>query len=93
MIHPIKLKKFYIIEDCEIQSGDNIIADDNSYTSDLHKAMLFNSYDEAQQFIYDVNPYYDAIVKELYEVAFGIDIRYFYYQDFKQFLIDLANEI
>lgn len=89
----LSINKVYIIEDCEIQSGCNLIAEEDDYTSALNEARQFDSYDEAMQFIQDINPFYNAQVRIVYEVNFGEAVNYFYFEDFKQFLIDFSNEI
>jgi hypothetical protein len=91
--YSLTINKFYIIEDCEIKEGDNIIANDDSYTSALDRAMFFDSYEEAIGYIYEINPYYNAEVRIVYQVANGDEVTYMFYPELKEFLNDFSNEI
>lgn len=89
----IQINKFYIIEDCDIQSGDNIIAEDFDYTSSLKDAKQFDSYESAKALINEICEYYNAQVRDAFEINVGGEIRHIYGEDLKEFLIDLSYEI
>lgn len=89
----IQIQKFFIIEDCEIQSGDNIIAEDYDYTSSLKEAKQFTSYDEAKALILEINEYYNAQVRDAFEINVEGKVSHIYGEDLKEFLIDLSYEI
>jgi hypothetical protein len=89
----IQIQKFYIIEDCDIQSGDNIITEDYEYTSSLKDAKQFTSYDEAKSLINEINEYYNAQVRDAFEINVDGNISHIYGEDLKEFLIDASYEI
>lgn len=89
----IQIQKFYIIEDCEIGSGDNIIANDFDYTGSLKDAKQFRSYADAKALILEINEYYNAQVKDAFEVNIEGKISHVYGEDLREFLIDIAYEI
>jgi hypothetical protein len=90
----IQIQKFFIIEDCDIQSGDNIIAeDDYEYTSSLKDAKQFISYDEAKSLILQIDEYYNAQVRGAFEINVDGEISHIYEEDLKEFLIDATDEI
>lgn len=89
----IQIQKFFIIEDCEIQSGDNIIAEDYDYTSSLKYAKQFDSYESAKALILEINEYYNAQVRDAFEINVEGKVSHIYGEDLKEFLIDLSYEI
>ena len=89
----IQIQKFYIIEDCDIQSGDNIITEDYEYTSSLKEAKQFTSYDEAKALILQIDEYYNAQVRGAFEINVDGEISHIYEVDLKEFLIDASDEI
>jgi hypothetical protein len=88
----IQIQKFYIIEDCDVASGDNIIAEDFDYTSSLKEAKQFSSYDEARALINEIHEYYNAQVRDAFEICINGEIRHIYGEDLKEFLIDVSYE-
>ena len=60
--------KHYVVEDCEIQSGDNYIAHDG-YTSSLKDARYFDTKEEAREWIYEEVGYWDARVVEVVRIG------------------------
>lgn len=89
----IQIQKFYIIEDCEIAAGDNIIAEDYDYTSSLKDAKQFDSYESAKALILEINEYYNAQVRDAFEINVEGKVSHIYGEDLKEFLIDLSYEI
>jgi hypothetical protein len=62
--------KYYVIEDLDIQSGDNYIADCGyGYTSSLSDARAFDTEQEAKDYILGENEYWDARVVEVVKIG------------------------